>query len=52
MTKKLNIGIVGGGFGKYGIIPAFRLDPRCSILAVCTKSILTSKKISEDDFLN
>ena len=48
MNKKLNIGIVGGGFGKYGIIPAFRLDPRCSILAVCTKSILTSKKISED----
>ncbi len=38
MDNKINIGIVGGGFGSYGLIPAFQLDNRCEISSICTKT--------------
>ncbi|MDC3171485.1 Gfo/Idh/MocA family oxidoreductase [Pelagibacteraceae bacterium] len=50
--KKYKIGIVGGGFGKYGLIPAFRLDPRCEIVSICTKTKLTSESIAKEYLIN
>lgn len=35
---KLRIGIVGSGFGSYGLVPAFRRDPRCEVTAIATTS--------------
>ena len=37
-NKKINIGIVGTGFGRYGLTPAFRDDERCYINALCSQS--------------
>lgn len=32
---RIRIGIVGLGFGSYGLIPAFRADSRCEVAALC-----------------
>lgn len=50
--KKYKIGIVGGGFGKYGLIPAFRLDPRCEIVSICTKTKLSAESIAKEYSIN
>lgn len=49
MDNCIPIGIVGGGFGRYGLIPAFRRDPRCCIVAICTQSNETAAKIAVDE---
>jgi len=36
-VAKLRIGIVGAGFGSYGLLPAFRRDERCEVTAVVTR---------------
>jgi len=46
LNNKLSVGIVGGGFGTYGLIPAFRLEDRCEITSICTLTLEKSKKIS------
>ncbi len=46
LNNKLSVGIVGGGFGAYGLIPAFRLEDRCEIISICTLTLEKSKKIS------
>ena len=33
--SKIRIGICGLGFGRYGLLPAFRRDPRCEVVAMC-----------------
>ena len=33
---RLRIGIVGAGFGSYGLVPAFRRDDRCEVTAIAT----------------
>lgn len=35
-AKTIRIGIVGLGFGTYGLLPAFRLDSRCEVTALCS----------------
>jgi predicted dehydrogenase len=35
-VDKLRIGIVGKGFGRYGLLPAFRRDDRCEVTAIAT----------------
>ena len=47
MQRKLNVGIVGGGFGSYGLIPAFKLDKRCQIISICTKTIEKGIEVSK-----
>jgi len=37
MTK-IRLGIVGTGFGRYGLLPAFRRDPRCDVVSVAGSS--------------
>jgi predicted dehydrogenase len=37
-NSKVNIGIVGTGFGRYGLTPAFRRDERCRVSALCAQS--------------
>lgn len=34
----VGLGIVGAGFGGYGLTPAFRRDPRCEVRAIATAS--------------
>ncbi len=38
MRDRLRVGIVGAGFGSYGLLPAFRRDPRCEVTAIATSS--------------
>lgn len=37
MTRT-RVAVVGAGFGRYALVPAFRCDPRCEIVAICTRS--------------
>lgn len=34
----IRVGIVGAGFGSYGLLPAFRRDSRCEVTAIATAS--------------
>lgn len=49
MSSRIRIGIVGAGFGSYGLLPAFRRDPRCEVTAVATskdwRELVTSKNV-------
>lgn len=36
--SKIRVAVVGLGFGRYGLVPAFRLDPRCEVVALCGTS--------------
>lgn len=45
--KKLKIAIIGSGMGRYGLLPAFLMDSRTEIVAVCT-----SKKDTAEKFAN
>jgi len=38
-ASKVGIGVVGSGFGGYGLTPAFRRDPRCEVLAIAASTI-------------
>lgn len=35
MKRRLGVGVVGVGFGARVLVPAFRADPRCEVVAVC-----------------
>lgn len=39
MHGDIAVGVVGAGFGRYGLVPAFRRDPRCRVVALCTASM-------------
>lgn len=39
VRRKINVGIIGTGFGHYGLAPAFQLDPRCDVVAIAASSI-------------
>lgn len=41
---KLRIGIVGAGYGSYGLLPAFRRDKRCEVAAIATSSEETARR--------
>ena len=41
---EIAVGVVGAGFGRYGLIPAFRRDPRCRIVALCTSTLASAKE--------
>ena len=41
---EIAVGVVGAGFGRYGLIPAFRRDPRCRIVALCTSTLASAKR--------
>ena len=43
----IKIAQVGLGYGQYVHIPAFKLDKRFKILAVCSKNIAKAKKVSK-----
>lgn len=42
--KKLRIGIIGSGFGQYGLFPVFQSLPNCEIVAHCGSSRPQLKK--------
>jgi predicted dehydrogenase len=46
MDQPIAVGVVGAGFGRYGLLPAFRRDPRCRVVAVCVTSHLSETKFS------
>ena len=35
MAGKLSVGIIGGGFGTTGLLPAFKSIPGCTVVGVC-----------------
>ena len=37
-SSQLRVGIIGTGFGRYGLLPAFRRDPRCTVVAVASRT--------------
>jgi len=37
-SSAIYVGIIGSGFGRYGLAPAFRRDPRCRIVSVAALS--------------
>lgn len=37
-VESVRLGIVGTGFGRYGLLPAFRRDPRCTVVAIASQS--------------
>ena len=42
--SRIRIGVVGMGFGRYGLIPAFRRDPRCEVVAIAAGSLASVQK--------
>lgn len=44
---KLRVGVVGGGFGGYGLTPAFRLDARCEVVAISAGTIQSAQVAAE-----
>ncbi|OGG72625.1 hypothetical protein A3A38_00080 [Candidatus Kaiserbacteria bacterium RIFCSPLOWO2_01_FULL_53_17] len=41
----LKIAIIGSGFGRYGLLPAFASIPRCKVVAICGKK---TKAMADD----
>ena len=41
--EAFRIGVVGRGFRRYGLIPAFRRDPRCTVAAICGTDIHSAR---------
>jgi predicted dehydrogenase len=37
MTSKVRIGLIGVGFGSRVLLPAFRRDRRCEVVAICAR---------------
>lgn len=35
---RTRVAVVGAGFGRYALAPAFRRDPRCEVVAICARS--------------
>lgn len=44
---KLNVGIVGIGFGQQVHVPAFRNNPQCEVVAICASSLERAEKVAE-----
>lgn len=44
--KKIQLGIVGLGFGQYVHLPAFRFDKRCEISGICGTSLDRTRKVA------
>lgn len=52
---KLKVAIIGTGFGVYGLLPAFELDKRCTVVAICSLRKDTKfnyKKLKKISFFN
>lgn len=43
---EIAVGVVGAGFGRYGLIPAFRRDRRCRIVALCTSTKASAERFA------
>jgi predicted dehydrogenase len=47
----MRIGIIGLGFGRYGHLPAFRSDPRCTVQAVCSRNIRAAEDVAATEMI-
>jgi predicted dehydrogenase len=47
LTRKLKVGVVGIGFGQQVIIPAFRADARCEVVALCAKTPERARRVAD-----
>jgi predicted dehydrogenase len=43
----IQVGVVGAGFGGYGLTPAFRRDPRCRVVAIAASTQETAQEAAE-----
>ncbi len=43
----LKVGIIGIGYGQAVLLPAFRLDPRCEVVAICASQAERAAKVAE-----
>lgn len=48
MARKIRLGIVGLGFGRYGFIPSFRGDARCEVVGICATVLERAQKVALD----
>jgi len=39
----IRVGVVGAGFGGYGLTPAFRRDPRCKVMAIAASTMTNAQ---------
>jgi predicted dehydrogenase len=46
LTVKLGVGVVGIGFGQQVHVPAFRLDPRCEVIAICSTAMERAQTVA------
>lgn len=44
----MRLGVIGGGFGRYGILPAFLKDDRVEVVAVCTNREATAQQFAQE----
>lgn len=49
MKDKVRVGIIGSGFGRQVLLPAFRADARCEIVAVCSKSLEKANSMASEN---
>jgi predicted dehydrogenase len=42
----MRVAVIGGGFGRYGILPAFLLNDAVEVIAVCTSSKETAERFA------
>jgi predicted dehydrogenase len=45
--KIVSLGVIGAGFGQRVHVPAFRLDPRCEVAAMCASSLTNAQKAAD-----
>jgi len=46
MRRPIGIGVIGTGFGQYVHIPAFRMDSRCEVRAICSRELAKAQEIA------
>ncbi len=46
MSQPISVGVIGIGYGQQVHIPAFRLDDRCQVVAVCASSVERAREVA------
>jgi predicted dehydrogenase len=46
-VRKINVGIVGIGFGQQVHVPAFRSHPQCEVIAICASHLERAEKVAK-----
>jgi len=47
LKRKIRVGIVGVGFGERVLLPAFRQNAQCEVLALCASTAAKAAKVAK-----